>query len=244
MKTDTAIAEENLRLLQENPYPGRGIILGLDETGEYLVQVYWIMGRSENSRNRILSVEKGRLFTEAADPQKVRDPSLIIYNAMDEYPSVFVVSNGHQTDRVIKGMLSGHMLPAILEAWEYEPDAPNNTPRITGVSSLRQGEPLMTLSVLRKAMWNNACDRFHFQYATVGFGLGYCITTYSGDGNPLPAFTGEPNLVPMNGDAKEIADQYWATLNPDNKVALAVKFVSTKTGSSTTTIINRFDKVG
>lgn len=237
------LARENMRRLKENKYPGRGIIVGLDETGENMIQMYWIMGRSENSRNRVFGVgENGRVFTEAADPAKVKDPSLIIYNAMlevrDTSETVYLVSNGHQTDSIESTIFGGMSPVERIRCWKYEPDAPNFTPRITTVSSWKKGT---WMSVLRKSPWSDACDHNLFELHELGKGFGHCITTYLGDGDPLPAFQGEPLLLPLMGTAEAIAEQYWETLNAGNKVALVVKFIP-KSGPSHLVIKNRLLK--
>jgi hypothetical protein len=216
-------AENNLLALKKNPYPGRGIIVGMDETGKYLIQVYWIMGRSENSRNRIFVIEKnGVLKTAPFDPVKVKDPSLIIYTAMAETLTHYAVSNGHQTlDALsIKGLGSS------LEKWEYEPDNPNYTPRISALLEPRVFAPqIAELSLLKKSPFSDECDRYLYKLAIPDPGLGYCITTYNGDGDPLPSFTGDPYLLPLAGGIEDIAQTIWDSLNKDNKVSLAVKFI-------------------
>lgn len=252
-----SVAQENLLQFRENPYPGRGIIVGLDETGKYLVQVYWIMGRSENSRNRVfVSGENGLLSTEAADPSKVKDPSLIIYNAMGEEKGQYVVSNGHQTDAVIAGIVNDGVLESygrlgitfagVMRSWTYEPDAPNFTSRITAVSSWwlfgEEIRPFSKMSILRKSPWHDGCDRHLYEFEGHCPGFGHCITTYSGDGDPLPSFEGEPVLLSLVGSAEEIAATYWKTLNNENKVSLAVKFISME-GSSQTVIYNKYKQV-
>jgi IMP cyclohydrolase len=233
------VATRNLRSLHQNPYPGRGLILGLDETDENLIQVCWIMDRSENSRNRIFDSEFGRLFTVPRDPSKVQDPSLIIYDAMVENDGHYVVSNGHQTNSVLAGISNGFGFKHGLIDWQYEP---NFTPRITGVISTRN-EPLAQISILRKSQWSGRCDRFFFRYESLGTSYGYCITTYLGDGDPLPAFQGEPLLVPLPGDIEQVAQLYWQTLNPLNLVSLAVKFISKETGRSEIKIINKYERI-
>ena len=241
-------AKVNLFNLGGNPYPGRLIVVGLDETGENLVQVYAIMGRSENSRNRVFGCgDNGRLFTEAADSSKTKDPSLIIYNAMREahtgIQTLYVVSNGHQTDAVADEC-SRNSLVATMIKWEYEPDAPNFTPRITSVTYWgNAGFPISLISILRKSVWSGRCDRHLFGINDIGRGFGYCFHTYSGDGDPLPAFRGEPYLVPLIGDANQIADTFWQALNADNRVSLAVKFIP-KDGPSNIFVINKYEKVG
>lgn len=243
------LADANLFTLGGNSYPGRGIVVGLDETGNNLVQVYWIMGRSENSRNRIFSTEGGRLFTEAAHPSKVKDPSLIIYNAMFEVAdqqgeTISVVSNGHQTDDVAEGFLRGQSFYEVMRDWSYEPDKPNFTPRITATSSwLGDNETLVEIALLRKSPWSDACDRHLYEINDIDESFGYCLTTYSGDGDPLPSFHGEPYLLSLRGDADQIAGTFWEVLNAENRVSLAVKFIP-KIGASRITIINKYSKIG
>lgn len=237
-------AKSNLGKLAENPYPGRGIIVGLDETGKNLIQVYWIMGRSDNSRNRVFSqdAKTGRLFTEAADPAKVKDPSLIIYNAMVENMMWLVVSNGHQTDDVANRIMNGESSRRIMREWEYEPDIPNFTPRITAVSYWLSREPRAWMSILRKSPWSDLCERNLYEPAMYP-GFGHCITTYSGDGDPLPPFQGDPLLMPLESNsASQVAFDYWKALNAENRVALAVKFIP-RTGHSRIIIINKYEKV-
>ncbi len=188
MKTQIAIADENLQLLKANSYPGRGMSLGMDQTGTHLVQVYWIMGRGKDSRNRVFSIDGGRVYTEAANPATMQSTANIIYDAMEQSgSSAFVVSNGTQTNAVVDGWANGIPLRGVLDDWEYESDAPNFTPRITGVC-YRWTKPCIYLSILRKCEGSNQCDRFYFEYNGLVPGLGRCITTYTGDGNPLPPF--------------------------------------------------------
>jgi len=241
----TTLAQANFLALSQNPYPGRGIVAGLDETGQYLVQVYWIMGRSENSRNRVFKTdETGRLFTEAADPAKVKDPSLIIYNAMRErgdwYNTFhFVVSNGDQTDTVTDSV-GPLYLSQVLAGRKYEPDEPNFTQRITAVHLLWKERPQLQMSILRRSMIGPACDRMQFTYDYVHPGFGYCITTYAGDGHPLPPFRGDPLVMPLTGDMEDIAQTYWYALNEANRVSLAVKWIEIGNGRSDIYIINKF----
>ena len=207
-----------------------------------MVQIYWIMGRSENSRNRVLSLgENGRVFTEAADPTKVQDPSLIIYNAMLENCGEYVVSNGHQTDAIAHRDKS---LSDTLAAFRYEPDTPNYTSRISGVCYTNEE---VWLSILKKsaAAADDYCIRLEYMYIKeyVPPGFGCCITTYSGDGNPLPSFDGEPHILPLNGGIDDVADEYWNSLNVDNRISLAVKFIDIVTGKSQTVLRNKYQKV-
>jgi len=217
-------AKNNLLALKQNPYPGRGIIVGMDETGKYLIQVYWIMGRSENSRNRVFVIEKnGVLKTSPFDPTKVKDPSLIIYTAMAQAHKHYAVSNGHQT---LDALSIQEGLDSSLEMWRYEPDSPNYTPRISALLELRiSGPQIAELSLLKKSPFSDECDRYLYKLAISQPGLGYCITTYNGDGDPLPSFTGDPYLLPLAGGIEDIAQTFWDSLNKDNKVSLAVKFI-------------------
>ena len=236
-----ALARENFeRHLAKNPYPGRGLVLGRAESGANWLQVYWIMGRSENSRNRVFVAEGGALRTEAADPARVADPSLIIYDAMLELPGVYLVSNGDQTRTLYEVMEAGGRFEDALEMREREPDAPNYTPRISGMLDLRLGDPVLALSILRA---NEAApertDRATFRPALPPAGLGFGLTTYQGDGNPLPSFRGDPLWLPLEGDLERVADAYWSSLDPENRVALAVKEVAPG-GASRVVLRNRF----
>ncbi|HUT36642.1 MAG TPA: IMP cyclohydrolase [Planctomycetota bacterium] len=237
-------ARANLRTrLAENPYPGRGLVLGLSERGERLIQVYWIMGRSGNSRNRVFETDGKRVWTEAADPAKCKDPSLIIYNALRELPSgVFVVTNGDQTDTICGAIAAGGTFEQGLATRDYEPDAPNFTPRISGVFDLRQKPLVAALSVLRRSVFGEATDRFFWRLGQLGPGLGHCITTYIGDGDPLPPFEGEPYLVPLVGGPGCIANAFWTALNDDNKVSLCVKTIDPDTLDSEVVVLNKNEK--
>ncbi|MES2470836.1 MAG: IMP cyclohydrolase [Patescibacteria group bacterium] len=252
---DTSInaeASNNFNLFASNPYPGRFILIGRDSVSGNLVQVYGLTGRSENSRNRVFSSDDdGRLFTEAADPAKVKDPSLIIYNAMLETvcdgKKRCIVSNGDQTDSVIAYFNRGEnndgdTLVAALQGRQYEPDQPNFTPRITGMCFPAFTKHI-TLSVLRKSVFNDSCDRCFYHYVNIPAGYGMLISTYSGDGNPLPSFRGEPMLMPLKGDPTDILETYWGALNEANRVALAVKIIDAKTGVSEIRIKNKLEKV-
>jgi len=237
------LAGKNFLALKENPYPGRGIIVGLSDDGEKLIQVYWIMGRSENSRNRVFLVNPGGvLYTAPADPNKVKDPSLIIYTAMVEDHFDFVVSNGHQTE---DGMEEGD-LDKVLEDWVYEPDYPNFTPRITSRFSFitSPSKDFTTeILILKKAALSDECERLLHTPKVDYRGFGYCVTTYSGDGNPLPSFEGEPYLLPLKGGIKDIAQTIWGALNEENRVSLAVKFINMATRKSIIEVINKYHVV-
>lgn len=244
MNTIREEADENMTALRKNRYPGRGIVLGLDETGRYLVQVYWIMGRSDDSRNRVLSSDGNRrLFTEAADPSTMKNPANIIYNAMGEWGNRFVVSNGDQTDTIMDSFRHFGGFHEALNTREYEPDAPNYTPRITGVTGIFEGYNISTLSIIRrKSPTDSTCEREIFPCKhTPGFG--YCIHTYVGDGNPLPSYRGKPFVVPLAGFSNELLNTFWEVLDPENRVALAVKMIDMADGDSSINIMNMREKV-
>lgn len=235
------LAGKNLSALASNPYPGRGIICGLDESSKYLIQVYWIMGRSENSRNRIFVIEDGGVLkTAAADPAKVKDPSLIIYTAMSETLTKYAVSNGHQT----VDALSESGLDLAMMNWTYEPDQPNYTPRISALLEPKVwSEQVVEMSILKKSPINDECERHIYNLPLSIPGLGYCITTYAGDGNPLPPFAGDPYLLPLAGSIEDVARAIWAVLNEDNRVSLAVKFIEIKKRETLMTVINKYNAV-
>ena len=228
-------ARANLDLLRKNQYPGRGIIVGMDETAKFLVQIYWIMGRSSNSRNRVFKYDdSGRVWTEAANPKNVEDPSLIFYNAMLEEPPslLYVVSNGVQTDKIMDLGFGEAM-----SRFEYESDAPNYTPRISAVS--------YSTNILMSTIWKPsagcACTTYQLKASQ---GIGYCLTTYQGLGEPLPSFTDEPYPLPLRGNIDDISQEYWKTLNEENKISLAVKFIPIYIGrKSTVKIINKYVQV-
>ena len=229
-----------------NPYPGSGIVAGLDETGEYMAQVYWIMGQNESSRKRVLKAdnETGRLYTEAADLSKVINPSPIIYNAMNEKIPFYVVSNGDQTDTVIDRLDRGPFsLESALDHREYEHDTPNFTQRITAVNRLCKGrECVCYMSILRKSRFRGRSESSTYQLSLAP-GFGHCITTYAGDGDPLPPFRGNPLLMPLIGGMEEIAHTYWNALNGANRVSLAIKWIEIANGRSDIHIINKYDQV-
>jgi len=239
------LAQINLEALKNNPYPGRIIILGMDESKKNLIQIYAIMGRSENSRNRVFVCADGnRLETKAADPAKVTDPNLIIYEAMNSIGNIYVVSNGHQTTPALLHRSENASLKGLmnLDDWKYEPDEPNYTPRITGmiVNSLF---PHAEILILKKSPFGTDCQKQLYHYTTFQPGYGYCVSTYEGDGNPLPPFEGEPYLLPLSGGHHEIAGKLWKALNPDNRVSLAVKAIDIQTGKITMEIINKYHAV-
>jgi hypothetical protein len=237
-------AEKNLtERLARNSYPGRGLVLGRSEAGDRLLQVYWIMGRSPNSRNRIFATDGAAVWTEAANPAELKDPSLIIYHALRELPGLYVVTNGDQTDTICEALLAGGTFEQALATRAYEPDAPNFTPRISGLFDLRRGAPLATLCVLRRSPFGEATDRLFWQYESIAPGLGYCLTTYLGDGQPLPAFQGEPFLLPLRGDLDAVARSLWQCLNAENRVSLCAKSIDPARLRSQVVLYNKYEKM-
>lgn len=216
---------------KKNIYPGRGIIMGLNEAGDLLIQVYFIMGRSESSRNRRFILENGTVRTEAIDKSKVEHPELIIYNALTSVGEFHIVSNGRQTDTIANKL----DLKSALGDWEYEPDAPNFTPRISGTFNQKNLETL--LSIIRKNGEIISRDIFPIPFEN---GIGYCLHTYMGDGNPLPSFEGSPFTVPLWGEVNEIANYFWKNLNSDNKVALVAKSIDLQTSEIKHCLINKY----
>ena len=222
--------------ISENAYPGRGIVLGRNNENSW-IGIYWIMGRSSNSRNRIFIQKNGILRTEAADSSMVEDPSLIIYNAMRDLDECIVVSNGKHTDTICKGLEDGKSFYTAFNSEKHEPDPPNYTPRISGIIQLEEGS--MALSIISKSDFSVEQSEYRFcRYTDISPGYGYCLTTYMGDGNQLTSFKGDPLLLPLKGNAEKIANFYWQELNQDNRISLAVREL-THTGEDRLKIINR-----
>lgn len=222
-----------------NSYPGRGLVIGRAADGDAWLMLYWIMGRSDHSRNRRFAVEGPILRTEPVDPSGLDDPDLIIYPAMLELPGIYIVANGDQSQTIYEALKSGGTFDTALAAREREPDAPNYTPRISGMLDL-SGPPAVTLSVLKANPVDPAhTDRVTYRPALPKPGLGLCLTTYMGDGNPLPGFSGDPLAMPLEGGPEEVMETYWNALDRDNRIAIAVKRVA-RDGSSELMAINRF----
>lgn len=239
-----AIAADNLGKLRANSYPGRGLIIGLNETGTAMIQVYWIMGRSSGSRNRVLKNQGGgKVSTDLADTsQSVGNPDLTIYPAMEEAFGIYAISNGRQTSTiVVVPNLTHTNLDMALTGFKYEPDEPNFTPRISGFCRADTRE--IEISILRRALIGDGCDRALYRYEKVPAGFGYHVSTYAGDGNPLPSFKGDPLLMPLTGSLEKIAQDYWDILNPEHRVALVAKSIPCEGGLSQTTIINQYTGV-
>ncbi|PYI50041.1 IMP cyclohydrolase [Paenibacillus flagellatus] len=234
-------AEANAGRLQTNPYPGRGIVIGLTPDGTRYVQVYWIMGRSENSRNRVFIEEaNGFVRTEARDPAKLTDPSLIIYYPVRHTGQAHIVTNGDQTDTIYEALKEGRSFEQALTTRTWEPDAPNYTPRISGLVDLSDANCAYKLSILKTNMGDPSQTMRHFFHYEQGVaGFGHCIHTYAGDGNPLPSFQGEPVLMPLFDDIGRTASFYWERLNEDNKISLLVKTIDKASGQTETVIRNK-----
>ena len=225
-------------LLRANSYPGRGIVLGKTPDGKKAVMAYFIMGRSENSRNRIFVETEDGIRTQAFDPAKMTDPSLIIYHPVRVVGTDTVVSNGDQTDTIRDFLLEGKVFAQPLKTREFEPDAPNYTPRISG---LVHADGSYALSILKSADGDpSSCRRQFFGYENPLAGQGHFIHTYMGDGDPLPSFEGEPEQIAIPAaSAQEFADLIWESLNADNKVSLFVRYLDIATGETETVIRNK-----
>ncbi len=225
------------KLLMENSYPGRGIVLGMSNDGKNAVIAYFIMGRSENSRNRIFVTEGDCMKTEAFDPAKLVDPSLIIYYPVRTYEDVTIVTNGDQTDTIYNALKTGKSFEDALRTREFEPDAPNYTPRISGI--VKQ-DGSYKLSILKSANGNgNSCERFFYEYNQPVAGEGRFIHTYLHDGSPIPSFEGDPTRVKIDGDIDKFTAAVWNALNPDNKVSLFTRFIELESGKTETRIVNK-----
>ncbi|CUN16399.1 IMP cyclohydrolase [Blautia hydrogenotrophica] len=226
--------------LKSNSYPGRGIILGRSKDGTKAVAAYFIMGRSENSRNRVFVEEGEGIRTQAYDPSKLTDPSLIIYAPVRVLGNKTIVTNGDQTDTIYEGMDRQMTFEQSLRSREFEPDAPNYTPRISGVMHVENGKYSYALSILKSNNGNpQACDRFTFAYENCVAGEGRFIHTYKCDGNPLLSFEGEPKLVEIPDDMDAFTELIWENLNEDNKVSLFVRYIDIETGKYETKIVNK-----
>lgn len=227
--------------LQNNPYPGRGIVIGKTPDGKFAVTAYFIMGRSVNSRNRIFAEEGDGIRTEAYDPSKLSDPSLIIYAPVRVLGTRTIITNGDQTDTVYEGLAAGRSFEEALSAREFEPDAPNYTPRISGAIELAEGQFSYKMSVLKSADGDpSCCLRYTFSYDRPLAGEGRFIHTYQGDGDPLPGFEGEPERIGMeDADIDSFAKGIWESLNEENKVSLFVRYIEIETGKWESRIINK-----
>ncbi len=226
-------------LIKDNEYVGRGIVIGRTPDGSKAVTAYFIMGRSANSRNRVFTYRDGALFTEPFDASKVQDPSLIIYAALRSYENKLIVTNGDQTDTVYEGLKKGLSFKEALESREFEPDAPNFTPRISGILSFGEKDFSYEMSILKSLdEEGSACCRYTFSYPSKP-GLGHFIHTYVENGNPIPTFQGEPERIAMDDDIEAFTEMLWNSLNADNKISLFVRYTDLATGKNTDKIINK-----
>lgn len=229
--------------LKSNSYPGRGIIIGKSADGKSAVTAYFIMGRSVNSRNRVFTETPDGIRTEAADPSKLSDPHLIIYAPVRVLGNKTIVTNGDQTDTIYELMDRQQTFEQSLRTREYEDDAPNYTPRISGIMHVEDGGFNYAMSILKSADGNpDSVERFTYAYATPINGFGHFIHTYMGDGSPLPSFEGEPKKVTVPNDMDEFAEGLWNALNEDNKVSLFVRYIDLATGEAKSRILNKYEK--
>ncbi|MBP3480139.1 MAG: IMP cyclohydrolase [Clostridia bacterium] len=228
-----------MKLLENNTYPGRGIIIGKTPDGKNAVIAYFIMGRSENSRNRVFEQIDGGIITKAYDESKLKDPSLIIYAPVRTLENKVIVTNGDQTDTVYDFVKNGSSFEDALRTREFEPDAPNFTPRISGMLTFENNDFSYKMSILKSAdEKGGACSRYFYEYPALS-GVGHFIHTYNCDGDPIPTFTGEPERVLLQNDIDGFADALWSSLNADNKISLYVRYTDLNSRREDIRIINK-----
>ena len=226
--------------LSGNSYPGRGIIIGKSADGKHAITAYFIMGRSENSRNRVFVEDGEGIRTQAFDPSKLTDPSLIIYAPVRVLGNKTIVTNGDQTDTIYELMDKQQTFEQALRTREFEPDAPNYTPRISGIMHIENGKFNYAMSILKSNNGDpSSCNRYTFAYNNPFDGEGHFIHTYQGDGNPLPTFCGEPERVAIPDDIDAFTSEIWNNLDQDNKISLYVRYVDLKTGAAENRMINK-----
>ena len=226
-------------LIKGNSYVGRGIVIGKTKDGSKAVAAYFIMGRSANSRNRVFTYKNDTLYTEPFDASKVEDPSLIIYRAVRQLDNKLIVTNGDQTDTIYDGLKEGKSFDLALSVREFEPDAPNLTPRISGLLEFGEDDFTYKMSILKSAdEVGSACNRYGFHYSALN-GLGHFIHTYVCDGNPIPTFQGEPERVEILDDIDQFTSKLWSALDENNKISLFVRYVDLKTKNTEDRIINK-----
>lgn len=234
---------EKISLAKElagNSYPGRGIVIGKSGDGKYAVTAYFIMGRSVNSRNRVFVTEGEGIRTQAYDPAKLEDPSLVIYAPVRVLGNKTIVTNGDQTDTIYELMDKQQTFEQALRTRTFEPDGPNYTPRISGIMHIENGGYNYAMSILKSNQGDpSSCQRYTFAYENPKAGEGHFIHTYMGDGNPLPSFEGEPALVEIDGDIDSFTKMIWDNLNEENKVSLFVRFIEIESGKYETRIVNK-----
>ena len=226
-------------LLASNPYPGRGIVVGKSADGKRAAFAYFIMGRSANSRNRVFTERDGAVYTEPHDYSKVEDPSLIIYAAIRACENKLIVTNGDQTDTIYDFVSRGESMRDALKTREFEPDAPNLTPRISAMLTFADGDFTYDMSILKSAdAEGTACNRYYYEYAPIA-GLGHFIHTYVTDGNPIPTFQGESERVAIPSDIDEFANAIWNNLNENNKISLYVRYIDLDGSNAETRVFNK-----
>lgn len=226
--------------LSGNSYPGRGIIIGKSADGKHAITAYFIMGRSENSRNRVFVEDGEGIRTQAFDPSKLTDPSLIIYAPVRVLGNKTIVTNGDQTDTIYELMDKQQTFEQALRTREFEPDAPNYTPRISGIMHIENGKFNYAMSILKSNNGDpSSCNRYTFAYENPKAGEAHFIHTYMGDGNPLPSFEGEPAPVAIEGNIDAFTSFVWENLNEDNKVSLFVRYIDIATGAYESRIVNK-----
>ncbi len=226
-------------LIKDNSYVGRGIVIGKTEDGSKACAAYFIMGRSANSRNRVFTEKNNEIFTEPFDASKVEDPSLIIYAAVRQFENNLIVTNGDQTDTIYDGIKSGKSFSDSLVCREFEPDAPNLTPRISGMLTFADNDFTYQMSILKSIDAEGSdCARYTFSYPSKA-GLGHFIHTYVCDGNPIPTFQGEPERVAIDSDIDTFTDKLWNALDNDNKISLYVRYVDLASGEAESRLINK-----
>ena len=229
-------------LILGNTYPGRGIIVGMTPDGSAAAAAYFIMGRSENSRNRIFTERDGAVYTEPFDASKVQDPSLIIYAAVRSRENRLIVTNGDQTDTIYSGLGQGLSFSQALERRAFEPDGPNFTPRISALLTFGGGSFRYEMSILKSAdAAGTVCNRYTFSYAPLP-GLGHFLHTYMHDGNPIPTFQGEPERIAVCDTADEMAARLWDALDKDNRISLYVRYTDLATGKTENRLINKYTR--
>ena len=225
--------------LKGNRYPGRGIVIGKTPDGKKAAIAYFIMGRSANSRNRVFTEKDGEIFTEPFDASKVEDPSLIIYAAVRSYENKLIVTNGNQTDTIYDGLAAGKSFSQALTSREFEPDAPNLTPRISGMLTFENNDFTYEMSILKSGdAAGTFCNRYTFSYGSCA-GLGHFIHTYVCDGNPIPTFQGEPERVAMEDDIDAFTTSLWNALDEENKISLYVRYTDLATGAVDSRMVNK-----
>ena len=226
-------------LIRDNPYVGRGIVIGKSADGKKAVAAYFIMGRSANSRNRVFAERDGVVYTEPFDASKVEDPRLIIYAAIRRFGSSLIVTNGDQTDTIYKGLVAGMSFDRSLAQRCFEPDPPNFTPRISGMLTFQNGDFSYKMSILKSGDEKGTfCNRFSFHYGSQA-GLGHFIHTYVCDGNPIPTFQGEPERVSIPNSIDDFTKEIWESLDENNKISLYVRYIDLATGAEENRLVNR-----